>query len=183
MTKGSHVAAAEEVIDSRLGPGRFRSFALDEDLVLPPLVLPRSWHPAVGVAGVIRRAAAALGVAQEALTQEIAAHNADSDLTSIYRVFLKLAAPRRVLANGNALWRTYINFGKVETVRNEPGDFAATLHEIPDDRLMPWIEGIWLGFVPRAVSLAGGHPLRSKTRRRYSPSAGRHAFEYELTWR
>ena len=99
----------------------------------------------------------------EDITVEITRLNALEDLTSMYRFFLRIAAPQRVMGFTPRLWGTYVAFGEARAVTNEPGYYVGECTGIPH-RLLEWTCGAWRGFVPTAIELSGGKDVRGTIR-------------------
>lgn len=118
-------------------------------------MLPGAWYDANVLARVIHDAATQAGERPAGLAARIARRNAERDLTSIYRVFLRDASPHRLLALLPQLWRNYVAFADSRVIRNDPGHFVGHCVGVPS-RLREWAEGFWLGFLPTAIQLAGG---------------------------
>jgi len=181
--KGSHVVAARDVIDQELGAGSFAARWHEAGGAWSPLVLPGAWYDANVLAKVIRGAAMQAGERPVALTARIARRNAEHDLTSIYRVFLRDASPQRLLALIPDLWRNYVAFADSRVIRNDPGYCVGHCIGVPS-RLREWAEGIWLGFLPTAIQLAGGKNARGRTlgASAMDPSGRLYRMEFEYTY-
>jgi hypothetical protein len=94
LVKGSHIVQAERWVDARLGKGTF------QELTRPAgenwrIILPMAWYEVDVVEAALEQVSGKLRVSAEDITIEVARANAEADLTSIYRVFLRVAQPQR----------------------------------------------------------------------------------------
>ena len=181
-TKGSHLIQARGWIDEALGEGAFRKLVDEIAAPISPVLLPGTWYDVEGLVRVLATAALKLGRSVEDITAEIARRNALADLTTIYRIFLRIAAPARVLGQAPRLWSTYVAFGDARAVVNEPGHFIGEGSGIPT-HLLDWTCGAWRGFLPAAVELAGGKSAIGKIVSRDTGADGLARLRYELNYR
>jgi hypothetical protein len=153
--KGSHLILAREWFEAHFGAGAFARFTESAPQAYPAIVLPGGWYDVAPLARAFEGASAELGRPVSALVSEVARQNALQDLTTIYRVFLRVAAPVRLLSFSAALWRNYVQFAHARAIRNDPGVYVGGCDGVPR-RYLEWASGAWLGFVPTAIELAGG---------------------------
>jgi hypothetical protein len=158
--KGSHVIAGREWIDEKLGAGTFEKFVAGGDPAFQAL-LPGTWYDIFTFNDAITKSAQRLGRDVKGITEEIARINGLRDLTSLYRVFLRVAAPVRVMGFLPQLWRNYVKFGDTTVITNEHGLFVGECVGIPT-KVIDWACGGWRGFVPAAIEVAGGKNLRKR---------------------
>jgi len=154
LAKGTHVLAAQAVIDARLGSGTFLKLAQTAGASWPA-ILPMQWYDLNLLLKILVEAANRLGRSVELLTTEIATQNAKNDLTTVYRVFLRILRPTIVLGFMPRMWETYFKFGTVKVVTNERGQFTLITSAIPE-RYLSWLRGGWMGFLPEKIRVAGG---------------------------
>jgi hypothetical protein len=159
--KGSHVVMANQWVDQRLGPGTFKALVEPNGEPWNGLLLPVTWYDVDPLQKALTVVAQKLGRSVEELTMEIAGENARKDLTTIYRIFMRIAAPHRVMANTPKLWSTYVKFGEARAVVNDSGHYIGECEGIPR-HLLEWTCGAWRGFVPTAIELAGGKDVHAK---------------------
>jgi hypothetical protein len=101
----------------------------------------------------------------------------------MYRFFLRIATPQRVMGFTPRLWSTYVAFGAAKALVNEPGHYIGECAGIPK-RLLEWSSGAWRGFVPTAIEVAGGKDVRGKIRGTWpTPVADLWRLECEITYR
>jgi uncharacterized protein (TIGR02265 family) len=180
MVKGTHLLQVRDYLNSRLGPDTFEQY-LREEGGSKSALLPGAWYEVEPLMGVLRRASRQLSNDVETLTSEVARLNAFADLPSLYRVFLRIAQPRRLLHFVPQMWRTYVDFGEGRVVQNEVGHFIGQCDGIPE-QFLPWACGCWLGFLPAAVELCGGKTRRSKLLRTWCDGSGYYSFQLEILY-
>jgi hypothetical protein len=159
--KGSHVVMANKWVDERLGPGTFKDLVAAHGDPWNGLLFPVTWYDVDPLQQALVVVGQKLGRSVEDLTMEIARENARKDLTTIYRIFMRIAAPQRVMSNTPKLWSTYVKFGEARAVTNEPGHYVGECEGIPR-HFLEWTCGAWRGFVPTAIELAGGKDVQGK---------------------
>jgi hypothetical protein len=158
-TKGSHLIAARVWVDARLGPGTFAD--LSRDAPWRGILLPSGWYPVKPLVELLEKIGPKLGLTVVQMMTEISALNAKSDLTTIYRIFLRIAQPMRFLNQTPTLWSTYVRFGRARAKLNDPGHYIGEGSGLPEE-FLDWASGAWLGFVPTAIELAGGRNARGQ---------------------
>jgi hypothetical protein len=179
--KGSHILQVQEWIDRRLGPGTFRSFTKDAGDRWA-IILPIAWYEVDILHGALVKASERTHVAMEPMTAEIAKLNAEKDLTSFYRMFLRIAQPQRVLSQTPKLWRTYVSFGDATAIQNEPGRYVGQGEGFTAE-LLDWACGCWLGFIPTAIRMAGAREAEGKIINRWRRSDGLYALQLQVDYR
>jgi hypothetical protein len=153
--KGSHVVLARAWFEQNLGKGSLDRLAnVDGKPAYPAVLLPGTWYDALPLARAFDAAAKDVRREVDEVVAEVARQNALQDLTTIYRVFLRVASPVRFLAFTPTLWRNYVQFADAKVVKNERGHYVGTCSAIPRD-LYGWCAGGWRGFLPTAIELAG----------------------------
>ena len=180
--KGSHVIVAQKWVDERLGPGAFKALVKDAGDVWRGMYLPMTWFDVFPLNNALIVVAHKLNRSLEDVTMEITRLNALEDLTSMYRFFLRIAAPQRVMSFTPRLWSTYVEFGVATAIKNEPGHYVGECTGIPE-RLLQWSCGAWRGFVPTAIELAGGKNVRGTIRGTWRMNQGDlHRLECEILY-
>jgi hypothetical protein len=178
--KGSHVVQARDFIDDRLGAGTFAALtAHGGDLWA--IILPVAWYDIEILQDALTRAAASLRMSVEEITTRVAKLNAEKDLTSIYRFFLRVAQPHRVLSHTPKLWTTYVSFGSAKAVQNEPGHYVGQGDGF-DEELVDWACGCWRGFIPATIEVAGGKSLDGRIIKRWQNDDGLYSVQFEVTY-
>lgn len=180
MVKGAHLLQARDYLGTRLGPDSFDRY-MRQQLGSSLTLLPGSWYEVEPLVEVLRTAARELSTDVETLTSEIARLNAFADLPSIYRVFLRIAQPRRLLHFVPQLWRTYVDFAEGRVEYNEAGRFVGQCDGVPE-HLLQWCCGCWLGFLPAGVELCGGTNMRAKVLRTWRDGSGYYSFQLEIAY-
>jgi hypothetical protein len=153
--KGTHVIQIRNWIDRKVGPGAFDRLLLERTGRVPEPVLVGGWYDTFQMIGTIEAAAALTDMKLEDVVTEIATQNARNDLKTVYRVFLRILAPVRVLSMLPRIWRQYFSFGEVVVLANEPGTIVLETRQIPTP-LTPWVVGGWRGFLPETIRASGG---------------------------
>jgi hypothetical protein len=158
--KGSHIIQAVDWIDARLGPGTFRQLT-ERGGPRWRAPLPSSWYEVDILQEALAVVCDKLQLPLERVAADIARLNAEHDLTSLYRFFMRLAQPQRLLSFTPRLWATYVSFGAAAAVTNEPGFYVGQGVAIPAD-MLDWACGSWSGFIPTAVEIAGGRDVKHR---------------------
>ena len=163
LCKGVHVIQAQKWIDQRLGSGACTRVA-NEVVDLKNrdgwrLILPSSKYELEDLYRVLSAVSAQTHISVETMTSEIASANAENDLKTIYRVFLRIVKPVRVLSFMPEIWKSYFLFGIIKVLHNEPGTFEMECSGVPA-RYRDWIIGGWKGFLPVTIHVAGGKSAR-----------------------
>jgi hypothetical protein len=178
--KGSHILQAARWIDEHLGEGTFRTLTKSAGARWG-IILPGAWYEIDILQNALAQASDKARMSVEDVTTEIAARNAAEDLTTIYRIFLRVAQPQTVLSFTPKLWRTYVNFATARAVLNERKHYIGRGEGFSAE-LMEWAAGCWRGFIPAAIRMAGGgNPRGSVTQRSRMPN-GLYAIEFEVRY-
>ncbi len=178
--KGSHVIILKEWVDEKLGSDSFAALtkhAGDRWTV----ILPMAWYDIELVNEVFAEASARTGIPVEEISTQVCRLNAERDLTSIYRLFLRVAQPKLVLDHTPKLWRTYVSFGNASAIRNERGYYLGQGDGF-EEHLVPWVCGCWLGFIPAAIRLAGGRDLKSRLLKKWRDPNGTYSVQLEVNY-
>lgn len=176
--KGTHLLTSRAWVDARLGEGSFAKLEAEVRAPWDARVLPSGWYDVFALVRIITKVTKPLEMDVMKAVSEIATINAQQDLTTIYRAFLRLAGPRGLLNATPTLWRNYVAFGEVKKLTNEAGLHIAELYGVPDE-LLDWACGCWDGFIPTAVTLAGGtSPALTIDARGADPTATEPGFSF-----
>jgi hypothetical protein len=171
--KGSIYLQAREWVDGALGAGTFSRAVAEAGGTSTEIILPGTWLPVEPLIEAVAQAAAARRRPNQQAVAEIARLNALNDLTTIYRVFMRVAAPVRVLAHSPRVWGLYFDFGRPTIDTNEKGHFVGAIEEVPA-HLVDFVQGALIGFLPAAVEMAGGKAPSARIR---DASSARVVFE------
>jgi hypothetical protein len=160
--KGSHIIQARLTVDARLEAGAFTRLARGAggDASWDSVTVS-AWYDVFVLQRVLEIVSRELRQSVTVLATEVGRQNALTDLTGIYRMFLRVAQPVRMLYFTPQLWRNYVNFGDASALRNEPGSFVAEVARVPET-LIDWVKGSSLGFIPTGIELAGGTVERAE---------------------
>jgi hypothetical protein len=159
LCKGTHAVQIHKWVEARRGPGALAPLLEKHSLPARAPVVLGGWYDAEALLSVIEDVARAEGIGVEAAVEEIARANAREDLKSVYRVFMKILAPQRVLQFLPRIWRQYFQFGTVEVIRNDPGQIELVTRDVTT-RFVPWVRGGWRGFLPETILASGGRSPR-----------------------
>ena len=178
--KGSHVLQVKQWIDERLGAGTFAEFTKNApgDWTI---ILPMAWYEIDALHAALAEACRRTKVSVEDAQTLIARRNAAADLTSLYRFFMRVAQPQRLLTYTPRLWRTYVSFGEALAIRNEKGHYIGQGDGFDED-LVPWACGSWAGFIPCAIELAGGRHVRSRIIKRWQNGGRKYSVQLEVLY-
>jgi uncharacterized protein (TIGR02265 family) len=180
QVKGSHVRQAQEWVDTRLGANAFSELTkhAGPDWAV---ILPVGWYDVDVLNKALRAASLQLRVSVEDMVTEIARKNAERDLTSIYRAFLRVAQPHRVLSQTPRLWRTYVNFADARAVENAKGYYVGEGWGFSKD-LVDWACGCWRGFIPATIVVAGGQQVKGRILERTRQGDGTYSVRFEVRY-
>lgn len=181
-TKGSHVIQAREWIDAKLGPGTFQSLVNGKGAIDNVILLPGTWYDALPLVEALEVVGRKLNRTVHDMTAEIARQNALRDLTTLYRVFLRIAAPVRVMSFTPRLWGNYVAFGQATAIKNEPTHYIGECTGVPT-RLLEWASGAWCGFVPAAIEVAGGKGAEGRITGTWRESVETRRLQCEVRYR
>ncbi len=176
--KGSHVVQVKAWTDRHIGPeffGELTKHAGERWAV----ILPMAWYEFEVVNHVLEQASRRSGISVEEISTEVCQLNAERDLTSIYRLFLRAAQPKIVLNQTPKLWRTYVSFADAHAALNEKGHYIGQGDGI-DEQFLPWASGCWLGFIPTTIRLAGGRDTRSRIIKKWREPNGTYSVQLEV---
>lgn len=179
--KGSHIAECRDFFDERLGEGAYASLWTKVGGSWNPVVLPGAWYDVEIAEAALREAC--LRTHDDIIETQaaIAARNAEHDLTTIYRVFLRVAQPVRIIKAVPLLWRNYVSGGDARALSSEEGHALMECAGVPD-RFEDWVIGCWLGFIPCAIVLAGGHDPKLTLSRKEREAEGFSRLEFTLEY-
>ncbi|MDB4966168.1 MAG: hypothetical protein JWN44_1857 [Myxococcales bacterium] len=157
LVKGTHILVARDYVDETMGKGTFAKLT-ESGGKRWQVLLPSSWYEL----DVLHPALVTVAVAKKRkiidVATDIASRNARTDLTGVYKLFLKMLSPQTVLGKLPHLWRLYVQFGECFPVSNDKGRYVAEgrglIAEYSD-----WAAGCWRGFITTAVEMSGGHRI------------------------
>jgi hypothetical protein len=112
---------------------------------------------------------------------EMYAFIADRSLSSLYKVFFRLANPAFVLGNFPRLWSRFFTAGVVQVphAAKEAAELRFTLPPV----FLDWLGPACLGYSTKAIQLAGGRDARVQELRRHALANGDWEVDYKVTWR
>lgn len=155
--KGTHAIQIRDWVEAKQGRAAFAQLMAEHGPTPEDgrEFLVSGWYDAAQLLAVIESVAAAAHISVESAVQEIARRNAHHDLTTVYRVFLRILSPQPVLSFLPRLWQQYFRFGTVVVLANTPGSISFVTRGI-STRFVPWVRGGWRGFLPETIVVSGG---------------------------
>jgi len=109
-----HGEAAFEEVLARLGKPEYAE-------VLRKGVLKSEWYPFELYLELIRHIDAVCGTGDGSLYPVMAAQAAQDDLTTIYKVFFRIATPAFILSKARRIWSQYYDTGELVVVEHVAG--------------------------------------------------------------
>lgn len=154
LVKGTHIIVARDYVDEVMGKGSFAKLT-ERGGKRWQVLLPSSWYEL----DVLHPALVAVAQAKKRkmvdVASDIAARNARTDLTGVYKLFLRMLSPQTVLGKLPHLWRLYVRFGECVPVSNDKGHYVAEGRGLVSE-YSDWASGCWRGFITTAVEMSGG---------------------------
>lgn len=160
--KATAVLARINFIKERFGgPGYERVLAAVDGRVaerLRALVLPQEWLPLACLTELVEATERTFGRGDGALCREMARHAADANLTTLYRIFYRVASAGYVLTKASSLWKAHYDSGRLEAVESGPKSIALRIvdFDVPEcthcRSVFAWAE--------RSVELSGGSEVK-----------------------
>jgi hypothetical protein len=180
LVKGSHIVAAETWVDTRLGKGTLKQLTENAGQNWR-IILPVAWYEIDVLHDALEEVSRRVDLSVEDITTQLARLNAESDLRSIYKVFLRVAQPQRVLSMTPRLWTTYVRFGSATAITNEKGLYVGQGDGF-DQRLLGWGCGCWRGFIPATIEVAGGRVMDARIINRWRQNDGTHSVQFQVVY-
>jgi hypothetical protein len=180
--KGTHIAECRDYVDERLGGGAYAGYWKKTGAVLSSLVLPSALFEVATADAALREFCLRTGDDYIATQAAICARNAEHDLTTVHRVFMRLAQPKRIVSAVPQLWRNYVTAADGKALTNEDGRAQLECSGVPVP-FTDWVIGCWLGFIPSAVRMAGGIDPKLKLTRKERTSETTQRVEFALEYR
>lgn len=137
-------------------------------------------YPFSAFKAVLPALAAETGVSAERELARMYAYTADRSLTTVFKVFLRLAHPSFVVSRYPQLWNLFFAEGEVRVPLARRGE-ARVEFTVPET-FLDWLPAACLGYSTRAVELGGGRGLQQEEERRERLPDGRWRIAYRLRW-
>src|SRR5437867_4483002 len=90
---------------------------LPEDRAVASSVLPSGWYELATQHRLLRCIDTVLGNGDLALAPEIGRHEAEQDLSTVHRLFIRFTSPAYVLEKSGEYWRRFYDTGKWKVTR------------------------------------------------------------------
>lgn len=113
-------------------------------------------------------------------TAALYAFIADRSLSTLYKVFFRMANPSFVLKNYPKLWDRFFTSGEV-TVPIAEKNNAQIKFKLPE-MFLDWLPGACYGFSKKAVEMAGGKNMRMNEISKKILDDGEYEIIYNLEW-
>jgi hypothetical protein len=116
-------------------------------------VLASTWYPFETLVDVIRTADRIVGKGDLALAKEMGRYAATANLSTVFRILVRLATPKTVLAKGASLWSLHHDTGKAVATEDGPGGASYEIRDFgaPDRALCVSLEG----WIERCMEITG----------------------------
>jgi hypothetical protein len=181
-TKGVGFTNVKSFVCERFGPSAW------DDMVarLPPSdqvelgsIVSVGWYPLASYARLINELERAHGTGDLSLVQQLGAFEAEQDLTTIHRIFLRMANPAFILEQMGNYWKRFHDSGEWEIARVTDNQARAVLRGWGhvDAALCRELTG----YMHRSFELAGAKQVRLEHPR--CRANGHRDCEFEGWWR
>ncbi len=131
MTKGVGFINVRAFASARFGEASWqrvlRALTSDEQLDLLEII-PMGWYDLALYARLIRVLDREFGKGDLSLLEQLGRYEATKDLTTLHRLFMRVANPGLILAKTTQLWRRFHDTGSWDVVR-EDKSATGTLHQ------------------------------------------------------
>ncbi len=117
--------------------------------------LASSWYDLLALASAGHVCARTLGMRYRAFVAMRSRHQAQLDLTGMYRMLLRLASPRMVASRIPKVMAQYLDFGSSRVLDESDGGVTFEIAGVPT-LLVDWMSGVYEGFLDVVVTTAGG---------------------------
>ncbi len=123
VVKGTAFRNMKKFTDEKLGEGYFQNFMKIINPGFPTIITPSAWYPASDSLQMSVHAAKKMGVSLERYCLDQNEFNVRENLNGVYKFFLKVGGPERVLKSIPQMLKTYTNSALFEVMKNETGHF------------------------------------------------------------
>ena len=135
--KGTIVRNFREYVRRRKGDDFFDRIFHESGFGASGIILPSSWYSAEKYLRLQALMAEAVSQSPLGLNKEFAREWLEHDMNGIYRFFMRVGKPQRVLSKMSQIDKGYVNYSEIIVTKNEPG--------------------LWLGEVLSPLSLVDWH--------------------------
>lgn len=137
-------------------------------------------YPFAAFKAMVQALAAETGTVARDETARMYEFIAERSLSTVHRIFLRIASPAFVLRNYPMLWKRYFNTGTVRVPEASTGR-AKLVFELPEI-FLDWLPPACLGYSRKAVEMAGGRDVELAERDAVELAEGNWRIEYGLGW-
>jgi hypothetical protein len=154
-SKGTNLLHMRSYVERVHGPSAWQRVVLslsEEDRAIVSVLSPSGWYELGAQHRLLRAIDRVIGTGDLALVPEIGRYEADEDLSTIHRLFVRLTSPAYVLEKAGEYWRRFYDTGKWEVVRGN-GSATGRLDDfgLVDDAFCAYLRA----YIYRMFQLAG----------------------------
>jgi len=180
--KGTVIIPSVEYIKNKYGESTFQKVVSRtspaSQKVLNGRILASSWYDVDVIVEYLTAAEALLKGKDPHIVDNLGKASADYAARGVYKVFLMVTSPTKVIHMSPHIWAKYYSFGKMEIVENSDG--SATLHLVDSDFSSEILCRRIRGWMERVIELTGGkNPAVKHTK---CQSRGADYEEYIAKW-
>jgi uncharacterized protein (TIGR02265 family) len=181
-TKGTGLVALKAFVRERFGEAGWQRLLeaiepTDRAAVEMPVSI--SWYDLETAQRAVRALVKVLGDGNPQLAVEFGRHEAEHDLTSVQRFFLKMANPAYALEKAGQYWRRFADWGEWRVERLGSGGARATLKGCPHPEVYYCAE--LTGYLARMWELVGARDPH--VRHTHCRNRGDQDCTWEGTWK
>lgn len=132
MIKGTGTIGYKKSMDAISGSGYFDKKMKELNPNWDGFILSSSWYNALVLANVNYLAAKEKGENRKEFCIKLAEKNLENDMNGVYKFFIKLGGPEKVLSYFPQIASAYTNFQKETIITNKKGFFKGVV-ELPSD--------------------------------------------------
>ncbi len=189
--KGSLILHGRDYVVETRGAAAWQTIlgalSADDRAIYDGIVMASSWYPVAAWNRITEHVVGEGGPQASAEMRRFSSFISERDLSTIYKVLLKLASPEMLLRRTHSLWSRYFDSGTFEVVREAPRRFemrlTAPVHhdEAPSRRICA--EGVdsWL---VKALHMTGAiQPEVQHEHCRFDGGGGGGTCSYVAQWR
>jgi predicted hydrocarbon binding protein len=160
-SKGTVFVALKSFIRKRFGDDgwqRFLASMPDADRVQVEMPVSGKWYELALVHRALHALVDELGGGNVDIAEDFGKHDAENDLNTVQRIFLRLANPAYAIEKSGQYWSRFCDFGELKVTRHGKNSASATLTGVP------LVEELYCrqltGYLTRLFELVGAKDLK-----------------------